>query len=214
MIDPHSAGASVPLGTGFFVSADGDVVTNHHVVEHCATPIVGHAGSIPLQATIRAIDPINDLALLSTGSDHQVFARLRTDLRPGESIAAFGYPLSSLLSSGGNLTLRNVTALTGLADDTRFLQISTPIQGGNSGGPLIDQYGNVVGVTSKLDAMVPPMLTGDIPQNVNFAIRAAIVETFLSAHGIEVGEGETTEQLSPPDLAEAAAAFAVAVRCQ
>jgi S1-C subfamily serine protease len=79
-------------------------------------------------------------------------------------------------------TLGNVSALVGIGEDGRYLQISTPVQPGNSGGPLLDQSGNVVGVVSaKLNALKMMLATnGDIPENVSFAIRASIVTKSLT----------------------------------
>ncbi|MGI8568125.1 MAG: S1 family peptidase, partial [Methylocella sp.] len=69
-------------------------------------------------------------------------------------VAAFGFPLAGLLATSGNFTLGNVTAVAGLGDDTRILQISAPVQPGSSGGPLLDYSGNVVGVVEgKLNAI-------------------------------------------------------------
>ena len=73
----------------------------------------------------------------------------------------------------------NVTALAGLHDDSRYLQVSAPVQNGNSGGLLLDGSGNLGGVVSaKLDAIKVAMAAGDLPQNVNFAVKSAIVATF------------------------------------
>jgi serine protease Do len=85
-----------------------------------------------------------------------------------------------LLATSGNFTLGNVTAVAGLGDDTRILQISAPVQPGNSGGPLLDYSGNVVGVIEgKLNAITVFTLTNDLAQNVNFAIKANVVTNFL-----------------------------------
>jgi serine protease Do len=82
---------------------------------------------------------------------------------------AFGYPHADILASSGNFTQGNVTALAGMGDDSRYLQISTPVQAGNSGGPLLDQSDNLVGiVTSNLNALKMAQANGDLPQNVNF----------------------------------------------
>jgi len=91
-------------------------------------------------------------------------------------VAAFGYPHADLLSTSGNFTQGSVTALAGMGDDSRYLQISTPVQAGNSGGPLLDQNGNLVGiVTFKLNALKMAQASGDLPQNVNFALKASII---------------------------------------
>jgi serine protease Do len=79
----------------------------------------------------------------------------------------------------GNTTLGNVTALAGLRDDSRYIQISASIQPANSGGPVLDEAGRLVGVIEgKLVALKMAKATGDIPQNVNFAIRASTLQTF------------------------------------
>jgi S1-C subfamily serine protease len=90
-----------------------------------------------------------------------------------------------------------VSALAGLGDDTRFLQISAPVQPGNSGGPLFDASGHLIGiVTGKLDVMRLAPFLGDIPQNVNFALKAEVVRIFLDSKGIAyriIGEWLKTE---------------------
>jgi S1-C subfamily serine protease len=77
-----------------------------------------------------------------------------------------------------------------MADDSRYLQISAPVQSGNSGGPLLDQSGNLVGVVSaKLNALKVALKDGDLPQNVNFAVKAAILQTFLNSNRVPFQEG-------------------------
>ncbi len=103
----------------------------------------------------------------------------------GEEIIALGFPLQNILANGLNMTRGDVSALAGIGGDTRFLQISAPVQPGNSGGPLLDRSGRLVGiVTGKLNATRVARSTGDIPQSVNFAIRSELAELFLRRHGI------------------------------
>ena len=86
-----------------------------------------------------------------------------------------GFPLPSLLQNGINITVGNVSALAGLGGNTALMQITAPVQPGNSGGPLLDLGGNLVGVVvSKLDTVQAFEITGDIPQNINFAIQSAV----------------------------------------
>jgi serine protease Do len=128
---------------------------------------------------IMAHDAANDLALIKIEMHPTVFASLRSGVRLGEGVAAFGFPLSGLLATSGNFTLGNVTAVAGLEDDTRILQISAPVQPGNSGGPLLDYSGNVVGVVEgKLNAITVFTVTDDLAQNVNFAIKANVVTSW------------------------------------
>jgi S1-C subfamily serine protease len=135
-------------------------------------------------------------------------------VRQGEDIVVYGFPLSGVLASGGNIAVGNITALAGLGNDSRFLQISAPIQPGNSGGPLLDRNGTVVGiVVAKLNALEIASATGDIPQNVNFAIKASVAAAFLDAQGVAHAESVAVGALSTPDIAERAKSFTVQVIC-
>jgi serine protease Do len=126
----------------------------------------------------------------------------------------YGFPLTGVLASGGNVATGNVTALAGLGNDSRFLQISAPVQPGNSGGPLLDRNGTVVGiVVAKLNALSIASATGDIPQNVNFAIKASVAAAFLDAQRVTHTESAGAAALSTPDLAERAKAFTIQVIC-
>src|SRR6185437_9255442 len=109
-------------GTGYAVNVNGTFVTNAHVVKGCTSIVVaaeGYRGA----AQVLAIDSPNDLAALFTGRAVKTAASLRLDVRLGEEVAVFGYPLNGLLSTSGNFTLGNITATSGLRDDTRMIQI-------------------------------------------------------------------------------------------
>ncbi len=202
-------------GTGFVVSDRGHVLTNAHVVDGCGTVNVVASGESNSPARKVAADGKNDLALLQLGSPHQgSVARFKATYRLGESVSAFGFPLSQLLATSGNFATGTITATAGLGDDFRMLQISTPVQPGNSGGPLLDASGNVVGVVvGKLNAIGVLRQTGDIAQNVNFAIKSSIAEEFLRTHGIEPERATATEAIQPADIAELAKKFTVRVVC-
>jgi len=163
-----------------------------------------------------ARDPVNDLALLASDLKPKSVAVLRTGARLGESIAVFGFPLHGLLATTGNFTLGNITAVAGIGDDTRMVQISAPVQPGNSGGPLLDQAGNVVGtVVAKINAIKLSRITNDLAENINFAIKSSIVTSFLEANGITFGTGSLGDDtLSPPDLAARASGFSASVECR
>jgi serine protease Do len=120
--------------------------TNSHVVEGCTTVRVTFGLAPKMAGRIMARDVTNDLALITVDTRPTTFASFRSGVRLGEGVAAFGFPLAGLLATSGNFPLGNVTAVAGLGDDTRILQISVPVQPGNSGGPLLDYSGNVVGV--------------------------------------------------------------------
>ena len=151
-------------GTGFFIGIEGLMVTNAHVVEGCTTVTVVSESAGSSSAEVVARDITNDLALLKAKNKPRSVAAIRMGVRVGEPVAAFGFPLSGLLATSGNITFGNVTALSGVADDTRYIQIQAPVQPGNSGGPLFDYFGNIVGVVSgKLNAMKVAEINRDIP---------------------------------------------------
>jgi S1-C subfamily serine protease len=210
---PQHEGSS---GTGFFVSTDGVVITNAHVVEDCLTVRATTSEGASAAAKVLARDVRNDLAVLNTGLAVNKVAAFRATARLGEAVEAFGYPLTDVLSKSGNFTLGNVSALVGIGEDSRYLQISAPVQPGNSGGPLLDQNGNLVGVVSaKLNALKLMLATnGDIPQNVNFAIKSSIVTNFLDTNGASYTQGTATQPMQPADLAELAKAMSVFIECE
>ena len=201
------------LGTGFFIGEEGVIITNAHVVKGCLEARIGLPGR-RVTSRVIARDGENDLALLRTAAHPPAVAALRLSARQGEAVAAYGYPLPGLLASDGNLTTGNITALSGIGDDSRLLQISTPVQPGNSGGPLLDGSGNVVGIVEgKLNAIKVATAIGDVPQNVNFAIKAAVMATFLDGNGVHYATGEPGAARSPADIAEEARRFTVPVEC-
>src|SRR5262249_51214622 len=168
-------------------------------------------------ATVLARNDSDDLAILKTSVTPRQTASLRTTPTPrtGEAVIAYGFPLSGLLSSTGNATMGNISALGGLGDDSRHLQISAPVQPGNSGGPLVDMSGNVIGIVfSKLNALRVARVTADIPQNINFAIKGSVVANFLDSRGIAYSIGQSGKELPPPEVVELTKMFSVEIRCR
>ena len=182
---PEPVDRTFSSGTAFFV-APSLLLTNNHVVRECKAPIQVRYPDRPwYPATPSGLDETNDLALLHTDMANLSAASFRFGPRLGESVASFGFPYPGVLSSSGNFTVGHVTSLSGISDDTRFLQTSTPIQPGNSGGPLLDMSGNVVGVVdAQLNAFGMMQANNSLPQNVNFAIQVPIVINFLSVKGV------------------------------
>jgi hypothetical protein len=212
---PPGGRQMVSSGTGFVV-APRQVMTNHHVVEGCAAVTARLPGGQEIAAAVIATDARRDLALLRTEADAGPVLPFRraAELRRGEAVVTYGFPLAGLLSSGPTLTTGDVSALAGLGDDARQIQISAPVQQGNSGGPLLDLRGHVVGViVSKLNAQRVAQATGDIPQNVNFAVKHTEAVDFMREHGVQPQLEETGTLRSAAEIGEVAHASTLFLRC-
>ncbi len=212
---PSAAATDVEsTGSGFFVTGAGHLVTNAHVVEGCSR--VSLAGGSRL--TILDVDAGSDLALLKTGATSTrapLFLRQGRGVRLADSVVVAGFPLTGLLSSGLNVTTGTVAALAGPGDDRRLFQMTAPVQPGNSGGPVLDTSGNVVGVVvSKLDAVAVAAINGDIPQNVNFAISLGTLQAFLDSNDVDYQTRASSTAKSNADVAELARAATVQIECR
>ena len=202
-------------GTGFVISDQGHVLTNFHVVKRC-DEVRGKIGTGIENLTTVASDRVNDLAVLKIKSFAGGIAKFRSnqDVRAGDGLIVVGYPLQGLLTSLPSVTTGAVTALAGIKDDVRYYQISAPVQPGNSGGPVLDHSGNVIGiVVSKLDALVVARATGDIPQNINFAIKFSVIQNFLRTHGVSYQTASSDRELKPGQIGEGASKYTIALEC-
>ena len=192
-------------GTGFFV-APKRVVTNNHVVNACTKDIqVRYPDGRPYTATISGQDATNDLVLLHTEMPNLSVASFRFQPLLGEAVATYGFPYSGILSP--NFTSGDIAALSGPKGDTRFLQTSTPIQPGNSGGPLLDMSGRVVGVVVAQLSAVPN-------QNVNFAIQPSMIINFLEAKDVTPKLDAPKAPRTPSEVCEIAKKFTVQIYCK
>lgn len=214
---PPQAGRQVASGTGFIVG-DGRVLTNNHVVEGCSVMSARNASGQRVSARVDATDPRRDLALLTVqpGFGPVLTFRDSPAVQRGEAVVTYGFPLSGVLSSGPTLTTGNISALAGLRDNPLHFQISAPVQPGNSGGPLLDSQGHVIGVVvSKLNAAkIAQMTGGDIPQNVNFAIKGLEAATFLASNGSPVRHAPSTgADMKPSAIGELVNLSVVFLQC-
>lgn len=202
----------VSSGSGFYVANDGYLVTNHHVVEGCKR--LARGDGTPLELV--AADAKNDLALLKGPPVvDSALLRVAPDAQQGEPVLTYGYPLQGVLSSSGQLGAGMVSALAGLRDQPGHLQIDVPVQPGNSGGPLLDRRGLVVGVVvAKLNALRIAQMTGDIPQNINFAVKLAPLKALLDANGVRYNGGSAhAAPLENEQIAVRARSFTTPVFC-
>ena len=203
-------------GSGFFVTPEGHLLTNAHVVKDCVAVQARRPDGEAAAAHVVALSARDDLALLKVDQRQSATATFRggAPVKQGDGVTVYGFPLAGLLASTGNLTIGNVTALSGPLDDPRLLQISAAVQPGNSGGPALDSNGDVVGViVSKLNAVAIVGFTGDIPQNINFAIKASVATNFLEAHGISYVVSSPSHDLPAIAIADRARSETVRVDC-
>ena len=174
-------------GSGFFVSSNGYAVSNDHVVGICRKVASKIKGKI-IYFDIISTDQKNDLGLLKSDYRNKEFLNIKiSGAEFGEDIVAFGFPLSDALSSSIKLTRGIVSALSGPENNFSEIQIDAAIQPGNSGGPVINMQGQVVGVASSgLNKLYMLEKTEYIPENVNFAVAAPTLTNFLRANGVSV----------------------------
>lgn len=201
-------------GSGFAVGNGSYVATNAHVVDRCASIAIIH-GAISVAATIIASSDYDDLAVLKIQNHIGTTRPIRTDEpRIGESVMAAGFPLAGILSSGINVSTGIINSTDGIRGDKNRIQISAPIQPGNSGGPILDAKGNIVGVVvGKLNALRVANQTGDVPQNINFAIKPTRLISFLAKNGVEFSRKQGTEKVDNETLAQIANELTVQVIC-
>jgi S1-C subfamily serine protease len=172
-------------GTGWLVP-EGYVATCYHVVAN-ADKVTVIIGGKKLPATVIAGDRVNDLALLrlSDGTPlraHHALPLAGSLAEAGSHVFTIGYPHLDVLGANPKITDGVISAIVGLQSDPRTYQVTVPVQAGNSGGPLLNMNGEVVGiVTSKLNAVAMFQWTGDLPENVNFAVKATYLRALLDS---------------------------------
>ena len=213
---PKAAKPQSWSGTGFVISASGHILTNNHVADGC-TDLKGNLGGQP-PTSLRVVskDPTNDLAVLQGPPEtFKNFAKIRDRaIHSGDSVTAIGYPYHGLLSSDFTVTTGIVSSLSGMRNDTRELQISAAVQPGNSGGPLLDTSGLIVGiVTAGLDALSVARVTGTIPENINFALKTGAIRDFLDNSLVPYETAAPGSELKTSDIANNARAYTLLITC-
>jgi S1-C subfamily serine protease len=222
-------------GSGFFVSKMGHVITNAHVVQNCKKVTIGDNANKQVPAEIINTDSSNDLALLKLSTLEMASAASKSliqklgivvvplaskgllrseDVRLGEKVLVAGYPFGEFFSNTIKVTVGVVSATRGAGDDSGQFQLDAAVQPGNSGGPIYDSGGNIVGVViSQLDKLKMAKAIGSLPENVNFGIKASTVRQFLTSSGLPSKKSERTEEKSTEQLAEIAKNQALMVMC-
>ena len=184
-------------GTGFFITDDGYFITNEHVAGNGAqVRLVTSAGLI--SAKVVKVDSAHDLALLKAQGQFAALPIVASRvMRLGGTVATVGFPNIGLQGFAPKLAKGEIASLSGTEDDARYFQISVPVQPGNSGGALVDERGNVVGVVSgKLSARAARASSGSLPENVNYAVKSSYLLTFLES------VPEVSAKLKEPEMRE------------
>jgi len=172
-------------GTGFYINTAGQVMTAAHVVQDCVKLDVKRDDKV-LPAHVAARSNVLDVAVLDTGVEVKSFLPFRRDLsfELGEAVTNVGYPLQSILAESPNLTRGNVSSRGGVNGALGQFQFSAPIQPGSSGGPVVSDGGEVLGVTVGTLNAAALARAGTIPQNVNFALDARYAAKFLQKNSL------------------------------
>jgi S1-C subfamily serine protease len=169
-------------GTGFFITEDGYLITNEHVAGNGAqVRLVTEAGLI--SAKVVKVDTANDLALLKVEGKFAPLPVVSSRaVKMGGTVATVGFPNIGLQGFAPKLAKGEIAALSGAQDDPRYFQISVPVQPGNSGGALVNERGNVVGVVAaKLNVAAAVATSGALPENVNYAVKSSLLLSFLES---------------------------------
>jgi len=171
------------FGTGFFITKEGYMLTASHTVRGCLIIQIYYQGKVltgrkilddaSLDVSLIKIDDVNCGWIVVSPS---------SEIKAGDEVFTVGYPQIQLQGLGAKYTNGVINSLTGIVDDPKYFQISVAVQPGNSGGPLVDSQGRVVGIiVSRLDDIQTLLATGALPQNVNYALKSSFVLPLLES---------------------------------
>ncbi len=183
---PPRAGASSGSGSGVAIERN-HILTNAHVVDGARSVQVQAGGGRSLAAETVFADARNDLALLRVDTPLPGIAQFRGEigLHLGEDVVALGFPLQGLLGTGPQASAGNIAALCGIGNDSSLFQFTAPIASGNSGGPILDMRGHLIGLVCSSLNLDHIRRSGGSAENINFGIKGTMILSFLDAFGIE-----------------------------
>jgi S1-C subfamily serine protease len=229
---PSKSGST---GSGFFVSKLGHIITNAHVVRNCGSITVGDNAKRQVPTILLETDKRNDLALLKISNTQMASVETKSlisklglklvpmasegllrsdDVKLGEDVLVSGYPYGEIYSDTIKVTKGIVSANKGIGDDTGQFQMDAAVQPGNSGGPIYDENGNIVGVVvSQLNKLKFAKSIGSLPENVNFGIKGSTVRQFLTSSGLPTKWSNRSQRINTKELAKIAKNQTVMVKC-
>ena len=175
----------IPGGTGFLFSSKDYVITNHHLVRGRSSIKVTFLDGEVIDAKVVSVDKQNDIAFLKLSQSPKIppsslqIADSST-VKLGDKIFTIGYPASHLLGKSPKYSEGVINSIKGISDNPAYFQISVPIQPGNSGGPLFNVRGEVIGITtSSLDSDLAKDAMGAVPQNINYAVKSLLIKNLM-----------------------------------
>ena len=202
-LDKNALDSGPKQGSGFLVNKEGFILTNFHVIDGAEKiEIRGIKGefNVPFTARLVAVDRHSDLALLQVESKLIEFKTppytlLSSDsISKAENVFALGYPMENAMGSEVKVTNGIVNSLTGFKQSISEVQISAAVQGGNSGGPLFNSQGELIGVISA-------KLRSDVADQVSYAIKSNYLKQFLKESGA-TKFSSTENKLSGKNISE------------
>ncbi len=195
-------------GTGFLTSTgnNANIVTNFHVIDNCDEVIIAHKGN-RIKSKIYAIDQKNDMAILKAKINGSKFFHVASeDVQLLEDIIIAGFPLGKEVSGNVKVTKGSVSSLAGFGDNSSNFQTDAAINQGNSGGPIINEKGNVVGVA------VATWIEEGV-QGVHFGIKSSSLRSFAKTHNINLNAPRNAK-LTNKELGELITEATVYLECQ
>lgn len=202
--EPRPTYARTASGTCFVVSTDGRLITNYHVIDGAETVTVELSDGRKFETSIEATSPSTDLAVLRVKARDLAYLPLSAirSASVGMEVFTMGFPVTSLLGSEPKFTDGTISALSGLAGESSLMQISVPIQPGNSGGPLVTDSGAVVGIVTSTAAVGNFIQqSGTLPQNVNWAVKADYARMLFDVPDSKMGPTDRQQAISDTRLA-------------
>ena len=203
---PFPEGVVITGGSGFVVDGGSKVVTNRHVIEGGKAFAVRTGLGEVITAKVIFVSATDDLAVLSLdrplNADRAIPSTAYAKPPVGRNVVVMGYPLWYVLGQGSpSLTNGMVSKRTGLGDDLGTFQLTAKVNKGNSGGPVFDMTGNVVGITvGKLDSKKIQDEQGFMPEDVNLAIH---VDRLPAIANVRLANQEPGAELSTEALYQA-----------
>ena len=206
-------------GTGFFVTHDGHILTNNHIINNC-DKISIHGDGMSTGATVVAKDVEHDLALLKaafTSPNMAYFNSMRQPLRADDPVVIIGYPGEAWRGHEPIIRTSTIIDMKGPTGEEKWLQFNDSVEHGNSGGPLLDSAGNVVGVVvAKTELHIRQIGSSgeETIKKSDIAISLPIVKDFLESNNVQYQTADSGIYLSPERVNDRARPFIVNVHCR